>query len=201
MGYRRLQNVPRNTINRPALNASRLIPLIKINVPARNLPYNNGMTRTFLILGSVILGLSTCDVGLQYREGTTFAQADRDDLDCDVRALKRYPVVLESYTVYKCEPDYVTCDNDGNCREVDGECEYITKQRDVNGPARFIDAQACMTRKGYTDISLPICPDSVKERVTPTITRVMPRLTEDACVILWKDGKQIVNLQRVPDSN
>jgi len=129
-------------------------------------------------------------MALYYRPGVPVARMQADTTRCETRALREAPVATQ---IRQYPPTYVAprrvCDAQGNC--------WVRPGYWVEGPIYTVDANAglrarvtrlCMAEKGYTPVSLPLCPDQVRRATPPGVTTVLPPLTQDACVIRHRDG-------------
>lgn len=147
-----------------------------------------------LSLCSVLAGCAP--MSLYYREGVEVTRMQSDLTTCEVGALKDVP---ESRQVRRGPPRYIPgpryCDGTGTCRY--GPGYYIPGELytvDANAGLRARVSDQCMAQKGYREISLPQCSAAVAQSVPSGVTRVLPKLTESACVIRNSGGSwQIVS--------
>lgn len=127
---------------------------------------------------------------LYYRPGVSVAKMQDDTTRCEVRALREAPVATQ---IRQHPPTYVPgaryCNKHGECWTRPGYW--------VEGPIYTVDANArlrarvmelCMAEKGYNEVTLPNCPPEVRNATPPAVTTVLPRLTQEACVIRNDDG-------------
>ncbi|WP_051312117.1 hypothetical protein [Pseudodonghicola xiamenensis] len=135
-------------------------------------------------------------MSLYYRPGVSVARMQQETTRCDVEALKQAPVATQ---IRQMPPTYVpgprVCDNKGNCWNRPGYwMNGEVYSYDANAGLRDRVKQLCMAEKGYSPVKLPVCPPEVKSATPPGVTRVLPELTGNSCVIRNKDGTwQIVN--------
>ncbi|MEX0310096.1 MAG: hypothetical protein AB3N17_07580, partial [Tateyamaria sp.] len=132
-----------------------------------------------------------------YAEGVSFAQLDRDNTNCDVRALRDAPVANQ---VRQGPPRYVSrryCDAEGKCYTrggfwVPGDIYTV----DVNAGLRQRVKAQCMGDLGYRAVEIPACSAAVQRAAPPGQTTILPRLSENTCVIRNDNGSiQIVRTQ------
>jgi len=141
------------------------------------------------------LALSGClPLSTYYAEGVSFAQLERDNTDCDVRALRDAPVASQ---VRQGAPRYVprrVCDAHGNCYTrggywVPGDIYTV----DVNADLRARVKAQCMGDRGYRAVEIPACSASVARAAPPGQTTILPAWSENTCVIKNDNGSiQIV---------
>ena len=138
--------------------------------------------------------LSGCaPMNIWYKPGVPVATAEDKLLSCRVEAAQKVPVNTQvRRTPITIVPRRI-CNSDGDCRiyysEIGGELIVF----DANERLRQQVVAQCMTRQGYTPVSLPPCPAGVREAAPEGRTTVLPRLAENSCVIRNRDGSwQIV---------
>lgn len=150
------------------------------------------MRVTIAILG--LLCLSGCQpLSTFYAEGARVDVLERDNTDCDVIALRDAPVANQ---IRQSPPYYVSrryCHRKGHCYDrgywVEGELYTVDVNRDLR---RRVKTQ-CMADLGYSPVQIPRCPFGIAEAAPLGETTVLPRLTENSCVIHNEDGSfQIV---------
>lgn len=148
----------------------------------------------FVVAIASLLWLSGCQpVRTFYAEGAHVDVLARDNTACDVIALRDAPVANE---VRQGAPYYVPrryCHKGGRCYNdgfwVPGDVYTV----DVNRDLRRRVKTHCMADLGYAPVEIPRCPYSIANAAPPGETTVLPRLTENSCVILNDDGSfQIV---------
>lgn len=125
---------------------------------------------------------------LYYRSGASIDRARADEVECGRIALAQAPVAREREVIHDALlPGPVICeviDGERQCyREPPWAAPPRVVVRDVNKELRALIARQCMADRGYDRVTLPACSDQVAASVTPAITRVMPRLTPQSCVI------------------
>lgn len=155
-----------------------------------------GPMRWVFVIG-MCLGLAACaPLTIYHQPGIAVAQMEDDRLDCAVAALRDAPVATE---IRRIPPVYVParhyCDSAGNCYVRGGYWErgevYTV---DVNRPLRRQLRDRCMALKGYRPVSIPICPQSVKDAAPTRATTTLPPLSDKSCAIRNADDTwQIVN--------
>lgn len=137
------------------------------------------------------LVLSACGpVATYYREGASVSRLYSDQTQCEIQALRDAPVANQ---VRQRPPIYIPgeriCNAAGNCVTRpgywrDGEIYTVDVNQDLRGRVQ----SACMTKRGYTQISLPRCTQG-----TPVaLSNALPPLGETSCVIINSDGTQRV---------
>jgi predicted small lipoprotein YifL len=155
------------------------------------------MTGRLVALLGLALTLAACGpVTVFYRPDATVARLNTDRTECEVQALRDAPVANQ---VRQGAPYFVPrdrfCDSRGRCHIaggywVPGEIYTV----DVNEDLRGRVYQQCMGTRGYTEVRLPRCPQSVARTVPVTSETTMPRITQQSCVIRTGSGTyQIVN--------
>ena len=144
------------------------------------------------LVGLALCGCETKTVS--YQAGTSFVQAERDAIDCEVQALQRLPATATSDWVTVQEPDTVKCDSKGQCEVISGGRTRKRMDVDTNAARRDAAQTRCLADRGYREISLPTCPLSVYQSLPPTLTGVMPPLTANTCYVDRRNvGIQIFN--------
>ncbi len=133
-------------------------------------------------------------VSIYYAEGVSVAKRDRDNLECDVAALRDAPVANQTR---QSAPIFVpgrACDRHGRCYRsggywVPGDVYTV----DVNASLRKRVKAQCMADRGYRPVEIPACPVGVANAAPPGKTTILPRLGPQSCVIRNDDGSlQIV---------
>ncbi|WP_353343917.1 hypothetical protein [Aquicoccus sp. SU-CL01552] len=147
------------------------------------------------LICSALFLVGCAPMSLYYQPGVSVARMQDDTTRCEVRALREAPVATQ---IRQSPPTFVPgrriCNPKGECHVrpghwVDGPIYTV----DVNAGLRARVTQLCMSEKGYDPVTLPLCPAEVRQATPPGVTRVLPRLTEGACVIRNDDGSwQIV---------
>lgn len=134
-------------------------------------------------------------VSAYYAEGVSVAKRDRDELDCDVAALRDAPVANQTR---QSAPIYVpqrTCDRHGRCHGggywVPGDVYTV----DVNASLRKRVKAQCMADRGYRPVEIPICPAGVANAAGPGKTTVLPPLGPQSCAIRNDDGSLLIVTQ------
>ncbi|MEP2027876.1 MAG: hypothetical protein ABJI96_04095 [Paracoccaceae bacterium] len=150
------------------------------------------------LLGATLLLLGACaPFETYYKTGASVAKLQTDTTNCEVKALRDAPVANQ---VRQSAPYYIPgrtyCDGNGRCHRNTG---YWVPGRvytvDVNAPLRLKVLDQCMARKGYQRTEIPVCSTSVARSVPAAITRTLPTLTPNSCVIRNEGGSwQIVTV-------
>lgn len=142
------------------------------------------------------LALTSCmPLDTYYKAGATLTRTERDQTDCDVRALRDAPVATQlRRTAPLFIPPERFCDAAGNCTTRGGYWEPgMVVSVDVNADLRARVQRQCMADRGYRPVRLPSCRADTARATPPGRTTVFPELTKDACVIRNSDGSwQIV---------
>ncbi|MEL7132208.1 MAG: hypothetical protein AAGK77_07340 [Pseudomonadota bacterium] len=136
------------------------------------------------------LVLSGClPLSTYYAEGVSFAQFERDNTNCDVRALRDAPVATK---VRYGPPRYISrrhCNHQGHCFNrgfwVPGEVYSI----DINADLRARVKGQCMGDLGYRPVEIPACPQGVAEAAPPGPSSTLPRLNGRSCAIKTGGGR------------
>jgi len=164
-------------------------------VPHRRLRHSEAMKRILAPLCAALALAACAPMSIYYRPGVPVQRMQDDTTRCEVRALREAPVATQiRHTPPVYVPGRQVCDAAGNCWMrpgywVDGDIYTV----DVNAGLRARAKDLCMAEKGYSPVSLPPCPPEVKQATPPGVTTVLPRLTQNACVIRNRDGSwQIV---------
>lgn len=139
-------------------------------------------------LGFALIGCAPLQTN--YKEGVSVATLNRDQTTCDVAALRDVPVSIQ---INRYPPEYIPARRRCNKR---GECVVIpgywlpgkVESYDANARLRARVAQQCMSDKGYTLVSIPLCSAAVSEAAPDAATTRLPRLTPTSCVIRNRDG-------------
>lgn len=139
---------------------------------------------------AALLALMGCaPLEVYYREGVAVDKLRRDQTNCAVSALRDAPVANQiRRSPARYVPGRRVCDSHGHCRYyggywIPGEIYSV----DVNAPLRRTVERQCMADKGYAPVEIPRCPDSVRNAAPPTITRVLPQLTPETCIIPYNE--------------
>ena len=135
-------------------------------------------------------------VSTYYAEGVSVAKLNRDDLACDVAALRDAPVANQTR---QAAPQYVPrriCAPDGQCYSkggywVPGEVYTV----DVNAGLRKRVKLQCMADRGYRPVEIPACPPGVARAAPPGATTTLPRLGPQSCAIRNPDGSIFIVTQ------
>lgn len=148
------------------------------------------------ILGMV--AVSACaPLGVYYKPGAPVATAQRAELNCRVHAEQTVPVrnvtrVIPGPII----PPRKQCDAAGNCTVIPGhELPPRIVTEDANKGLRRDVMKQCMADKGYQFVRIPECSPAVSQAVSPTQTKVYPKLQEKSCVVRGKGVWQIVTPQ------
>jgi hypothetical protein len=149
---------------------------------------------TALALAALATLAACAPLKLWYKPGATVAASDDRLLRCRTRAAQKIPVNTQTRrTPVQIVPRRV-CDSDGDCNVYYDRIGGETIIFDANEDLREDVVAQCMRRGGYTPVSIPPCPDSLRATIPAGRTETLPRLTEAACVIRNRDGSwQIVN--------
>jgi hypothetical protein len=132
-------------------------------------------------------------VSTYYAEGVSVAQLNRDDLACDVAALRDAPVANQTR---QNAPRYVprqVCGPGGQCYTkggywVPGEIYTV----DANASLRQRIKGQCMADQGYRPVEIPACPAGIANAAPPRATTVLPRLGPQSCAIRNKDRSLLI---------
>jgi len=150
----------------------------------------SGMRPIVPLLCLGLLLAACAPMTLYYRSGVSVAKMQQDTTRCEVRALREAPVATQ---IRQYPPTYIpggrVCNERGECwtrpgRWIEGPIYTV----DVNARLRARVMALCMAEKGYDEVTLPNCPPEVRNATPPGVTTVLPRLTQEACVIRNDDG-------------
>lgn len=140
-------------------------------------------------LGLAALVLAACGpLGLYHKAGTPVATMNSTLTDCEVEALAKVP------TDQRIERDPIRivprriCDSAGNCTVVYDRVGGEVRTYDANAGLRQRVLNQCMTNKGYTYVTLPACPQAIRNAAPAGATTVLPRLAPNSCAIRNGDG-------------
>ena len=144
------------------------------------------------LLIAIGLGLAGClPVSTYYREGVSLATVERDELRCEVAALRDAPVhevVRQGPPVYV--PGKQVCTATGVCSSTPGHYvpgEIYTVDR--NKSLRQSLARQCMVNRGYAPVEIPACPNAVAQAApAPSASDRLPKLTPESCAIRTPGG-------------
>ena len=168
-------------------------------VPRAQAMQYTGMKQVLPVLRTLIclmLVAACAPVTMYYNTGTEVSRLESDLLSCQVSAARNVPV---SNQVRRDPPQYYParriCRHDGSCYTRGGFFEpgdvYTV---DVNAGLRTRVTDQCMAERGYREVSIPRCPSNVSRDAIPAVTRVLPPLTADSCILRNKDKTwQILN--------
>jgi hypothetical protein len=145
---------------------------------------------------ALTLTLAACaPLSIYYKPGVAVSRMENDRLNCATDALQKAPVanqIRQRPPIYY--PGRQVCNSLGQCAYTPGywvDGGFYTV--DVNQPLRKDLEQNCMAQKGYQPVSLPRCSAPISDNAPKQATTTLPRITEDTCVIPYKDGSyQIV---------
>ncbi|SDN32817.1 hypothetical protein SAMN05216196_101160 [Lutimaribacter pacificus] len=138
--------------------------------------------------------LSACaPLNIWYKPGVPVATAEDRLLSCRVDAAQSVPVNRQVRRTPSSLVPRRFCDKNGNCtvfyERIGGEVVVF----DANERLRRQVVDRCMRNEGYTPVSLPNCPEGIRQAAPAGRTTVLPRLAENSCVIRNRDGSwQIV---------
>ncbi len=144
-----------------------------------------------------LLVLAACGpMSIYYRPGVSVSKMQNDTTICQVAALKDVPVntqIRQNPPFFY--PGRTICGAADDCYRTPGywaDGGFYTV--DVNRALRGRVQDMCMAEKGYQPVTIPTCPESIKNKVPATATTQLPPLTENSCVIRYNDDQwQIVN--------
>lgn len=141
-----------------------------------------------VVAGAFIAGCAP--LSFYNQPGVSVAQMERDTLNCEVAALQQAPVANQ---IRQAPPRYVParqyCDANGTCHTRGGyfvSGEVFTVDRNANLRKRL--ERQCMADKGYAPVKVPQCSVAIKAAAPAGATTILPRLTENTCVIRNDDG-------------
>jgi hypothetical protein len=152
---------------------------------------NGPQMNRFLPIAIALLPLTACQYTEYYAEGRTVAQRTLDYANCESAAYYDHPEQrVTRYRPRVYVPETETCDAEGTCVTTEGywqggEAYTVDLAQSRRGTA----IAACMAERGYTEVSLPICPAS--RRVAAST--VMAPLSDSTCLIRTDNGALIVN--------
>jgi len=144
------------------------------------------MKRFSLLIPLLIAGCVTTE--LQYKEGVTPAQRNRDVAACE-RAAGKIPTDKRiSITPRVWVPSRQHCNKHG--------CSYHggywsgghVNTVDANLPAKKRTYAQCMSRKGYQSLAVTGCTGKMREAVMRSPQGRYPRLSANSCTVGMADG-------------
>jgi len=144
-----------------------------------------------------ILGLTAgCAQQIYYKPGATTAQVQRAQDACALEAERTAPYKPVTRIVpAPLIPARKVCDAQGNCQVIpaqQGLPEFETI--DGNAERRVLLARTCMAEQGFDRVSLPYCDSAQRQSVATGVTRTLPQIGEQSCIISRGSGAyQIVN--------
>lgn len=143
--------------------------------------------RQTLALPLLIAGCVTTE--LQYKEGITPAQRNRDVAACTKQATRAAPV-NNTYSVNprRWVPSQQHCNKHG-CSYSGGY--WVGGNVVATDQIRFARAQSygqCMTAKGYQSVAATGCTGKVRGALMKSPQGRYPRLTTDSCTVGMSDG-------------
>lgn len=151
--------------------------------------------RTAIAISTFVLLIGCLPVSTYYAEGVSVQQLDRDDIACDVQALRDAPVANQTR---QSPPQYVSrrvCDAQGHCRDQGfwrpGEIYSV----DVNASLRKRVKAQCMADRGYRPVDIPACPQGVAQAAPAGATEILPRLGPRSCAIRKDQGGFLIVTQ------
>lgn len=159
-------------------------------VPSPRLRHSGPMRPAAALLCAALLFSACAPMALYYRPGVPVARMQADTTRCEVRALREAPVATR---IRQYPPRYIParriCNSAGECWTRPGYwVEGPIYTEDANAGLRARVMRLCMAEKGYDPVTLPPCPAEIRRATPPAATRVLPRLTAQACVIRNNDG-------------
>ncbi|WP_420014010.1 hypothetical protein [Tateyamaria sp.] len=152
-----------------------------------------GRMRIFFAVLFCSVAIGCLPVSTYYAEGVSVAKLERDELTCDVNALRDAPVANQTR---QGAPRYVArrhCDASGACYDrggywVPGEIYTV----DVNASLRKRIKAQCMGDLGYRPVEIPACPPAIKNAAPPGATTILPRLGPQSCAIRNEDRSVLI---------
>ncbi|WP_136635603.1 hypothetical protein [Pseudooceanicola onchidii] len=140
--------------------------------------------RLLITLGLLAV-LTGCSQQISYREGATTAEIQREVDACALRAVRAAPVANQTVILPgEWIPPQKVCDGAGNCTVRPGYRSFPEFETvDVNADERRLLTRTCLAERGIDRVSLPLCDASVKNATVPGVTRVLPKLREQSCLI------------------
>lgn len=129
--------------------------------------------------------LCACVQEIYYREGMTTAEIRRASDACALEALDQAPVRTETRVLPgRFIPARTVCDGQGNCTTRPAHQEFPRFESfDANEDRRALLTRTCLASRGIDRVSLPYCDGRTRDAVEPGVTRILPRLTDRACLI------------------
>lgn len=161
---------------------------VKRIVPMGPSMQNSAMKhQTSFLLTALTCTLLTagCAREIDYREGATMAEVNRARDTCALAAETQAPYRPAT----RMEPgDWIperkVCDAAGNCTIRPGRMGLPQIVRyDGNATRRVLLARTCLADKGFDRVSLPYCQSNVRNATPQAVTRVLPPLTPQSCII------------------
>ncbi len=146
------------------------------------------MFRPLALLSLAALVAACAPMNIWYKPGASVAASQDRLLTCRTEAAQKVPVNTRTRrTPISIVPRRI-CDSSGNCSvyydQIGGDIIFY----DANEGLRREVVGQCMQRSGYSPVSLPPCPPELRANAPQGRTTVMPRLTQNACVIRNTDG-------------
>ncbi|MFV1600163.1 hypothetical protein VXL34_07700 [Phaeobacter sp. JH20_13] len=151
------------------------------------LAHNQRMSIRNHMLAALLVtsALAACGpVPVYYHAGADVARRDADLLACEVSALRDAPVatqIRQHPPIFR--PGGEVCRN-GRCYHRAGYWEdggiYTV---DVNADLRQRVERSCMAAKGYENIAVKRCPQSVADAVGARRAATLPQLSQTSCAI------------------
>lgn len=155
------------------------------------------MKAVHFLLASAILGITAgCTQQIYYKAGASTAQVQRAQDACALQAEQAAPYrAVTRILPPRIIPARQVCDAQGNCQVIparQGLPEFETI--DGNAERRVLLARTCMAEQGFDRVSLPYCDSAQRQSVAAGVTRTLPRIGEQSCIISRGSGAyQIVN--------
>ncbi|WP_148234691.1 hypothetical protein [Pseudooceanicola batsensis] len=151
--------------------------------------------RTLLTALAAVVTLSGCAQDIYFREGATVSEVRRAEDACALSARQAAPFRPRTILVPgPIVPARKVCDGQGNCQTrpaYQAPPEFETM--DANAERRVLIARTCMAERGFDRVSLPYCSGAVRNAAPAAVTRRLPRLTGQSCIIpRGQAGYQIV---------
>lgn len=151
-------------------------------------------------LGCVFLVLSACvptSHAIYWKEGPNFAQRQSDFTDCEVEALNKVP----NQTAVRSIPGYTTpiqvspsstqCYGYGNYASCNSSGSTVTGGQVIGGGVETYDAnlglrdrvgRQCLSRRGYTLVTLPVCTTAQLKGGLRSNSGKLPQVSKVACL-------------------
>ncbi len=146
-----------------------------------------------LSLPALALCLASCGpVAVYHKQQTSFAELDRDLLQCQIGALRDAPVANEirrSPPVFR--PGHRICTADGCYTRPGYWIEGNIYTVDVNLDLRQRVEQTCMAQAGYTRLDAKRCPPGTPRPARAALGALNPA-TADQCAVSVVDGPYIL---------